>query len=225
LLAALILLGGLATIVATRDDGLVQTPETEATDKGRAPVVLIAVVVVAMLLQVVAGNSAMTFFNVYMDADLMASTARIGILAAIARLLSVPAPLLVPALAARWDRRRVVALAALGMAISVLVLSLIGHWVPAAIGFTGSTAFMLMWLCAVFPYIMTFTSQRWQSTMSGAGSLATGLSSSATALSGGFIAAALGFRVLFRMAAGITLLGVLLFWLYFRGPRGEPAPT
>ena len=116
------------------------------------------------------------------------------------------------------------AAAALGSALSVLLLALIPHWAPAGIAYSGSTAFMMMWLCVVFPYAMSLVPARWQGTMSGAGSLATGLSSSAIALAGGYIATALGFPSLFLISAGLTAAGALLFWAYFRGPRGEPAP-
>jgi hypothetical protein len=33
--------------------------------------------------------------------------------------------------------------------------------------------------------------------------------------------AALGYRSIFLMGAGITAIGALLFWAYFRVPRGE----
>ena len=82
----------------------------------------------------------------------------------------------------------------------------------------------MLWLAVVFPYIMTLGSPRWQATLSGAGNLAIGLSSSAIALGGGYVATALDFPSLFLISAGVTAAGVLLFWTYFRGPRGEPEP-
>ena len=57
--------------------------------------------------------------------------------------------------------------------------------------------------------------------MSGAVNMAFGLSFSAMALGGGYLIGALGYRSLFLTGAGLTAAGALLFWAYFRVPRGE----
>ena len=64
--------------------------------------------------------------------------------------------------------------------------------------------------------------------MSGATTMAAGLSWGSVAFGGGYLAAALGYRSLFLTGASVTAAGALLFWTYFRIPRGEfarrPAP-
>ena len=48
-----------------------------------------------------------------------------------------------------------------------------------------------------------------------------GISWAAVSLGGGFMIARLGYQALFLASAGLTALGTMLFWAYFRIPRGE----
>ncbi len=57
--------------------------------------------------------------------------------------------------------------------------------------------------------------------MNGATNMTLGLSWSAMSLGGGYIAAGLGYPTLFLTGAAVTVAGALLFWAYFRVPRGE----
>ena len=57
---------------------------------------LVAFMALIRFLQVSVVGAGMTFFNVYMDSELGVATATIGLVAASARLLSVPAALLAP---------------------------------------------------------------------------------------------------------------------------------
>ena len=65
--------------------------------------------------------------------------------------------------------------------------------------------------------------------MSGTVLMSDGLSVAAMALGGGYIISDYGFPTLFLIGAGATAAGALLFWAYFRVPRGElanrPLPT
>jgi MFS family permease len=223
LLAGILALPALAAILAARESTPMETANATAAWKGRAPYGLMVMMALAVVLQAAASSAANTFFNFYLDTDLGTSTARIGLLASIGQLLSVPGPLLVPILAARWDRRHVVIGAALGSALSVVLLALVPHWAAAGVGYAGSAAFMMMWFCVVFPYSLSLVPARCQGTMSGAGNLATGLNSSIVSLAGGFIIAGLGFRSLFLISGAVTVLGVVIFWAYFHGRRGEAA--
>ena len=220
--AALLLVAAPAVLLATRQDEAAIADET-SSEAERAPVALITVAALVMLLQFAADAVARTFFNLYLDSDLHVSTARVGALSAAGQLFAVPAPLIVPALIARWDRYQILAWGTLGMALSLVLLALFPHWTAAGLGFIGVVALSMMVRCVAYPYFMELASPRWQATMSGAGNLAVGSSFSAMALGGGFIVTALGYRSLFLVAAAVTTAGALLFWAYFRVPRGELA--
>ena len=43
------------------------------------------------------------------------------------------------------------------------------------------------------------------------------------ALGGGYVIPALGYRSLCLMGAGLMAIGTVVFWAYFRVPRGEYA--
>jgi len=176
-----------------------------------------------VLLQVAGEGAARTFFNVYLDAGLHAPTAQIGVLSAAGQLLAVPAALATPLLMTRWGKERTFVLASLGMAISLLPLALIPHWGAAGLGLMGLMALGSIARPIITVYQQEIVSPSWRAVMSGATTMAAGLSWSAMAFGGGYLITALGYRSPFLAGAGLTVAGALLFWAYFRVPRGELA--
>ena len=55
--------------------------------------------------------------------------------------------------------------------------------------------------------------------------MAVGVSWTALAVGGGYLIAGIGYRELFLLAGGLTMIGVMLFWLVFRkiGPVSDSA--
>jgi predicted MFS family arabinose efflux permease len=164
-----------------------------------------------------------TFFNVYLDADLHISTALIGLLAAAGKLLSVPAALMTPLLIERWGKERTIILGSLGLAFSILPLALIPHWSAAGFGFMGVTALFSVTSAPIRVYSQEIVSPDWRTTISGALTMGAGLSGSMMAFGGGYIITSLGYPTVFLIGAASTTAGALLFWSYFRIPRGELA--
>jgi predicted MFS family arabinose efflux permease len=166
---------------------------------------------------------ARTFFNVYLDSGLHVTTAQIGALTAVGQLLSVPAVMAAPLLAQRWGTGPTYALSSLGIALGLLPLALIRHWGAAGIGHASVMALALVSNPALTVFHQEIVAPGWRAAIAGAIAMAMGLGWSATALGGGHLITALGYRCLFLMGAGLTVAGVLLFWAYFRVPRGELA--
>jgi predicted MFS family arabinose efflux permease len=164
-----------------------------------------------------------TFFNVYLDDGLGVSTSLIGALVASAQLLSVPAALAAPVLVARSGELRTITLGMLGMAFFVLPLALIPHWGAAGLGLVISTAFFSATSGPMQLYSQELVERRWQATMAAAFMMGPGLAFAATSLAGGIAIATVGYTSLFLLAAGLIALATLLFWVYFRVPRGELA--
>jgi MFS family permease len=220
LISALLMIPAVITILATRDVSTEQRDE-KATEVAPAPYILITILAVVVLLQVAAEGAPRTFFNVYLDAGLQVPTSKIGVLAAVAQLLAVPAALVTPLLMTRWGKERTVVFSSLGMAISCLPLALIPHW--SAVGFS---YMFLMALASIARAVITIYHQElvtpsWRGAISGATTMTAALSWAGMAFGGGYMIAALGYGTLFLTGAGLTIAGILLFWFYFRVPRGE----
>jgi MFS family permease len=219
-IAAVALIPAVVVMSATREIGSAHTQGTVA-DAGPAPYGLIALMALVVLLQVAGEGAARTFFNVYLDAGLHVPTAQIGVLSAAGQLLAVPAALATPLLMTRWGKERTFVLGSLGMALSLLPLALIPHWGAAGLGLMGMMALGSIARPANTVYHQEIVSPGWRAAMSGATTMAAGLSWSVMAFGGGYLITALGYRSLFLTGAGLTVAGALLFWAYFRVPRGE----
>ena len=140
-----------------------------------------------------------------------------------AQLLAVPAALLTPVMVARWGDRRTILFGALGMALSTLPLALIPRWGAAGLGVMVEFGWSGSWIPAIQAYSQQMVSPAWRAAMSGAVLMAAGLGISAMAFGGGYVIAAWGYPSAFLLGGGLTAAGMLLFWLYTRVPRGEPA--
>lgn len=172
-------------------------------------------------------GSAATFFNVYMDTELNVATGQIGVLAAVARLMAVPAALITPALVTRWGAPRTVVGACSLTVISILPLALVSHWGAAGLGYVGVTALSSVRYPAYLVYSMELVPAQWRGTLAGAGEMAGGLSFALIAFVGGYMIEAQGFTALFLTGATLTAVGTLLFYLWFMLPRAKrlPVPT
>jgi MFS family permease len=183
---------------------------------GRAPVALLGVMAVVMLLRAAGIGASRVFFNVYLDDGLGVSTVQIGTLFAVIQLASIPAALAMPYLATRGGLHRVVVWGSLGIAASMLPLALVPHWAAATVGRFGTYALSAIADPALSVYQLELVPPRWRSVMSGVSGTALGVSWTALSFGGGFWIAALGYRTLFLSAAGLSVVGTLLFAALFR---------
>jgi predicted MFS family arabinose efflux permease len=129
-----------------------------------------------------------------------------------ARLLAVPAGLLMPVIAARWGNGRTVALGALGVSLSLLPLALVPHWAAAGLGFMALTALAAIARSAFIVFAMEAVESRWRAAMSGATTLSASVSWAATAYGGGYLIDVIGYRGVFLIGAVSTMVGAGLFW-------------
>ena len=232
LLAAFLLLPAIAAIIAT--DKVHPEPKAAADIKpkpGRGPrtllyifpVGLVTILMVVRFFQIGAVAISMTFFNVYMDAALQVSTAQIGTLSGLGRLLAVPLALATPLMVTRWGKGPIIVWVSFAVAISMLPLALIPHWSAAGMGYIGVMAMSSVRLSTFLPYSMELVAPHLRALVSGLGEMAAGLSFAAMGLGGGYLITAWGYSPLFLVGAGFSAMGGLIFWTYFRIPRGELA--
>jgi MFS family permease len=183
---------------------------------GQAPIALLAVMAVVVLLRAAGLGASRVFFNVYLDDGLGVPTVQIGTLFAVIQLASIPAALAMPYLATRGGLHRVVVWGSLGIAASMLPLALVPHWAAATIGRFGTYALSAIADPALSVYQLELVPPRWRSVMSGVSGTALGVSWTALSFGGGVWIAALGYRTLFLSAAGLSVVGTLLFAALFR---------
>lgn len=210
---------------------LLQTRDVEATagdsvsGRAGAPAMsaaygLIAFMGIVRFLQLGGLGAASTFFNVYMDTELGASTATIGLIAASARLLAVPAVLLGPALGRRIGYGITAALTAGVGFVSILPLALAGTVAGAGAGYVVLLTSFSMRYPAFYVYLMERTPDRLRAVMTGANEMAAGLSVAAISLVGGYIIVHYGYTATFLLGGALTLAGAVTLYFYARRHPG-----
>ena len=196
---------------------------TRARAAGQSVGAVLLAFSVIRFLQVAGIGTAGTFYNVYFDTQLNVPTSRIGLISAAARLASVPAALLIPALVTRWSAPRVVVLASAATALSILPLIFSPGWGLAGLGYVGVVVFSAMRFPAYLTYSMEMVPPHWRGVLSGSGEMAGGLSFSLLALAGGYVIVAQGYSALFGIGIALTMAGTLLFWGYVHKTRDRRA--
>jgi predicted MFS family arabinose efflux permease len=220
LTAAALFALGVPALLATATTEPVQKAQT-ASQAGPAPYALIFLLALVQFLQGAGGGAARTFFNVYLDLGLNVATPLIGALTAVSQLLAVPAALATPLLLARWRNGPTFVRSTVGVALSILPLALIPRWGAAGAGFMGMMAWVTIGRPSFLLYRMNAVLPAWRTLQNGATNMAFGLSTSAMALGGGYMATRWGWSSLFLAGAALTASGALLFWLCFRVPGGK----
>ena len=188
---------------------------------------LIAIMTLIRVFQVAGSATAMVYFNVYMDQQLLVSTAAIGAIAALGRLTGVPTALLTPLLVKRLGIVGVVIWSSLFTSVFLLPMALIEHWLAASLSFIGALAVMSVRFTAMTVFILDLVPKAQQSIMAGSGEAAAGMSFALMSLGGGILLSLFGFRELFLLGAALSFIGMLLFWGYTReaNPRRVQSPA
>jgi predicted MFS family arabinose efflux permease len=135
--------------------------------------------------------------------------------------VAVPAALGAPLAVERWGNGRTITLGSLGMAVTLLPLALIPGWGAAGLAYVGTSVLYYLTTGPIRVYSQEVVTPGWRAGMSGALGLGAGLAMSSVSLTGGFAIAAIGYPSVFLVGAGLAVAGGLLFWAYFRIPRGE----
>jgi predicted MFS family arabinose efflux permease len=182
------------------------------------PLGLFVFLVLLVFLQTASEGSLLSFFTVYLDAQLGVSTERIGAIVGIGQLLSVAGVLAVPHLLLRSDAPLTLKWTTVGIGLAMVLLALLPQSLPAAIGFATVSV-----LSAINGPVRNVLSQelvvpQWRSTTSAMLTIGLALGWASTAAIGGYLIAQAGFDKLFLSSAGLALVAVLLLWAYPRDP-------
>ena len=172
----------------------------------RIPLGLIAVIVIVRFLRECGYGGVITFFNVYLDTALHLPTTSIGLLVSISAIASIICTPLMPIIARKWGAGRTSLAGLVAMGLAVLPLAIVRNWQPAAIGWAGMTAANSLNESAMQVFILDSVATRYRALMSGAANTASTLGLAASALWGGYLIRAAGFRAVFLLSAGLLLL-------------------
>lgn len=216
-----ILVAALFVMLQTRDAEEDQPVSVPSAPGGAPPLVvtaygLIAFMAAARFLMMAGIGAGLTFFNVYMDESLQVATAQIGLIAASARLVAVPAVLIGPSLSRRFGFGTTAVLAAGIAGLSLIPLALVPQVGVAGLGFIGLVSATSMRYPAFYVYLMERTPSRLRSIMNGVNEMAAGLSFSLMALAGGYIIVNYGYSAAFLVGATLTLFGTAVLAVYVR---------
>jgi predicted MFS family arabinose efflux permease len=142
----------------------------------------------------------------------------------VGRLLGVPAALATSALTARFGNRNVVIISSVASAVSLLPLALIPHWSAAGLSFIGLIGFSWIRYASSIVFYLELVPPTRRALVSGITEMAGGICFTLITFGGGFLIARSGYQTFFLLAAAVTGLSALVFWLGFRGrePYVEP---
>ncbi len=169
-----------------------------------------------MLVSLLQGGSvAVTraFLNVYMDTTLALPTSFIGGMASLGQLGGMLCAFGAPLLVKHIGNRGTYLVGVFGVVSNTLLISLLPTTWATGLGCVGINAMIALTIPAMNMYQMNLVSSRWRPLMSGATTMAMGVSFAVVSLSGGYLAASMGYRQVFLLGSGCGVGAALVFWL------------
>ena len=179
------------------------------------PLRLILPVSLVLLTYWLGAGSVQVFWTVYLDSALHVATPVIGTISAVSQVASVPASLMAPLVIARFGRRVTYPLGLLGAAASMLLLGLAPGALLASLAVIGRQALSSISWPTINSVSQSVVTTRWRGMMSGATSTATYVGWGITALAGGYLIAASGYRLLFLGGAVLVTLAAAIYWVWY----------
>ena len=223
LLASVVLsFGGL--LLLARTGPLNYERHTRTASSVSAPWRPIVLLLICGFLNQGAVASCRAFTYAYMDTAFGLPTSAIGLISAIGMALAVGAALYSSRLARRFGSGKAMALASVAMALDLLMMALIPHWIAAAAGTIVVLALFSLWMPAYQTLQMEFAAPGQRAMVSGAGFMALGLGFGVTSLIGGRLAATTGYPALFLLGVVLALSSAgLMLYVHKLRVQQEPA--
>jgi MFS family permease len=209
---------GLAALAPVTRLGELEGPETTGRAEADTPFPLLPVAL--MLVYVYLSHSvwAITraFSSAYMDTVLSLPAAQIGLITSVGQFLAILSPLVTPWLAQHRGNGWALVMSTAGMGLSLLPMAFFPHWTAVGLGNTGVLALAAIRMPALQVFQMELVDTRWRALAYGALSMAMGFSFATFSFSGGYIAAAFGYRTLYLLGTGLSVAGATLMWFIIR---------
>jgi predicted MFS family arabinose efflux permease len=209
-------------VVATRhlrEGG--RPPLTEKTAGWRylAPYATLAAIGALSFLRAGGESSARTFFNVYLDSELLVSTANIGATMALANLLTIPAAMVMPAIALRIGKLPSLTVSIVGVAGSLAFLALSGSWAMAGFAFVAMCVLSAMFRVVWTLLIQESVEEAWRPVSAAIANLTAGAGFGLMAGGGGYLVQRVGYDMVFLSGAALVILGALTLSIWRKTPH------
>jgi MFS family permease len=180
-----------------------------------APLGVLVSIALVCFLRVSGEFTARNFFSIYADARWAIPTAQIGGIIALSSLLTIPAPLVTPALVKRHGRVKMIAAGATGVALSIALLGLGPTWAWASVAFIGLSVLGAVARSIWSLVIQESVAEPWRPAAAGVANLFSGLGTMTMSSVGGILAAGVGYSATFLSSAAMVAAGAVTVWVAF----------
>jgi predicted MFS family arabinose efflux permease len=112
--------------------------------------------------------------------------------------------------------------ASLMLGVNLFLVSLVPHWMAASVGAIGTLALSALWRPAYQVLQMEMAAPEQRALISGVGAMSMSLGFGTVSFGGGYVVAAVGYRRLFLIGAGLaTASAIIMSVLLHRLKQGE----
>jgi predicted MFS family arabinose efflux permease len=188
------------------------------------PTRLLTFVVLMVVMQASAEGALRAFFNLYLDRQLMTPVSVIGLINAVAQVVSVAAVLLIPAVLRRAGNTRTLGAVSLGIGLCMAAIAGVPVLAVAAICYIVATSLIGIGVQVRQLFGQELVTPRWRTMASSVNMVGVALGNSGPALLGGLVLGAVGFAGVFDIGAGLTLAAASSLAV-FSALRRRASPT
>ncbi|MHB1319230.1 MAG: MFS transporter [Anaerolineae bacterium] len=186
------------------------TAEHAALERGPFPLLPVAAMVAYVFLRHAGWTTCQAFCGPYMDTELTLSTTAIGLVTGIGQVAAILVVFSVPRLAERWSHGWIVAASTGILALSLLLLAVVPHWIAVLVGLLGVQVAASLWLPALQVFQMELVPDAWRAIAYGALTTAMGSGFGVMSLFGGYFIDRQGYQKLFQLGVVLSVAGTLL---------------
>jgi MFS family permease len=188
------------------------------------PTRLLIFIVIMVVMQASAEGALRAFFNLYLDRQLMTPVSVIGLISAVAQVVSVAAVLLIPAVL-RWaGNTRTLGAVSLGIGLCMAAIAGVPVLGVAAIAYIVAISLIGIGTQVRQMFGQELVTLQWRTTASSVNQVGVGLGNANTALLGGLVLGAVGFTGIFGIGAALALAAATSLAV-FSAVRRRGSPT
>jgi predicted MFS family arabinose efflux permease len=160
--------------------------------------------------------SCKAFASAYMDREFMLPTSLIGTIMSIGMFLACLGALSSSRVARRRGSGHTMMVASLMLGLNLFLVSLVPHWMAAGMGAIGTLALSALWRPAYQVLQMEMATPEQRSLISGVGAMAMSLGFGTVSFGGGYVVAAVDYRRLFLVGAGLATASAIVMSVLLR---------